>query len=464
MASLNTLRTKYGIVLTVAIAIVLAAFVLDPQSLFQSGQKAADNVELTINGKEIRTKEYQEAYQTVGFEQDVEGYLVYEHFFAPELKALGLTSADEVTMKKVVAQDMLDRKMSADQIRTQLNSLTPAQLRIAYAESVAKKAAMEGFHYNVADLEQLERMGKVSFSGRYVEYPYSTVADAEVTVTEEEVKAYYDAHLLHNPMLGARSIVYAEFPMTAEEGAEVDMREVTARVDAFMESAMADAEAFKNAAIEAGVVSNSGTVSMSQLNNSLQMANFMISQLDPMSENYAEQSINIANQYSPYGSYDLNVWALGTGKGAISRFTVADKIIVAMVEDVDEDQYIPFENREQDIRVKLMNDKKYEIIAASMTGLDSKKAQKFADVKFDNKEYDAHLVGAICATQTEGEEIKVKGENAAYLVRVETIKGADLGDVESQRIAHTETGKANNAMTAIAAFESNLKVENPRQK
>jgi peptidyl-prolyl cis-trans isomerase D len=59
MASLNTLRTKYGIVLSVVIALVLVAFILGDQLSMRNRQtEVKDNTVLTINGKNIKASDY----------------------------------------------------------------------------------------------------------------------------------------------------------------------------------------------------------------------------------------------------------------------------------------------------------------------------------------------------------------------------------------------------------------------
>ena len=56
MATLNTLRTKYGIILSVVIALVLVAFILGDQ-LSMQGRKAdipEDTTVMTVNGEEVK--------------------------------------------------------------------------------------------------------------------------------------------------------------------------------------------------------------------------------------------------------------------------------------------------------------------------------------------------------------------------------------------------------------------------
>ena len=60
MASLNTLRTKFGIVLSVLIGLVLVAFILGDQLSMRnrSNGEIENNTVLTINGEEIKQSDY----------------------------------------------------------------------------------------------------------------------------------------------------------------------------------------------------------------------------------------------------------------------------------------------------------------------------------------------------------------------------------------------------------------------
>ena len=60
MASLNTLRTKYGIVLSVVIALVLLAFILGDQLSMQNRQSEIpeDETILTVDGQEVKASKY----------------------------------------------------------------------------------------------------------------------------------------------------------------------------------------------------------------------------------------------------------------------------------------------------------------------------------------------------------------------------------------------------------------------
>lgn len=62
MATLNTLRTKYGIVLSIVIAVVLLAFILGDQLNNRQGpQQYEDFAVAQIAGKTIYSAEYAKA-------------------------------------------------------------------------------------------------------------------------------------------------------------------------------------------------------------------------------------------------------------------------------------------------------------------------------------------------------------------------------------------------------------------
>ena len=85
MATLNTLRTKYGIVLSVVIGLVLVAFILGDQ-LGNRGagqQVGSEPVCYEINGNKIKANEYLFAkyYDYAP--------MVYDHIIAPALAGMG---------------------------------------------------------------------------------------------------------------------------------------------------------------------------------------------------------------------------------------------------------------------------------------------------------------------------------------------------------------------------------------
>ena len=113
MASLNTLRTKYGIVLSVVIALVLVAFILGDQlSMRGNGAEIEDNTVLTIDGKNVKQSEYAEYLQKYGnsANPDYSAMAVYQHilfdkYLNPAYEAAGLGFiAEEIHPQSPVLQ------------------------------------------------------------------------------------------------------------------------------------------------------------------------------------------------------------------------------------------------------------------------------------------------------------------------------------------------------------------------
>ena len=118
MASLNTLRTKYGIVLSVVIALVLVAFILGDQLSMRSQRgEIVDNTVLTIDGKEIKQSDYYaytQKYAMEGATPDQNAQLVYQQILfneylhpAYQAAGLGYSAADEEVMYRMNAENYI---------------------------------------------------------------------------------------------------------------------------------------------------------------------------------------------------------------------------------------------------------------------------------------------------------------------------------------------------------------------
>ncbi len=405
MASLNTLRTKYGIVLSVVIGLVLVAFILGDQLSYSGAQKAPNGVEKVVNGRNISSQEYYDAQQVVGTETAaVDMYLGYKYFYAPQFAALGLETEDVATMQKTVAQYLANNGATKEDVEQYFSQLTPIGLIAVYRNIITNETLAEGVFLNTADLELMQAMNNLTFSGRYVEYSYDEMAD--VVVEETEIKAYYDEHPVENDKFNARYLVYVEL-------------EDTTTIDALL--AASDVESFKVAADEAG--------------------------------------LEVLNKMANEMAGEINEWATMTSVGAVREFMVGEKTIVAMVESIDENEFMPYEERVEEISKKLKNDKKFAAIAETMT-LDGE-VKTFAD-EFNAMNLDARVKRSILVANV-GEEYKVNGQDAAYIFVVDEVKG-ELGDVAAQRESHTTTHEGFYVGMAYGALDSELKVEDPAQE
>ena len=387
------------------IGLVLVAFILGDQLSYSGAQKAPSGVEKVVNGRNITTQELAEAQQMVGTDVEaVDMYLGYKYFYAPQFAALGLETEDVATIQKTVAQYLANNGATKEDVEQYFSQLTPIGLIAVYCKIIANETLAEGVFLNTADLELMQAMNNLTFSGRYVEYSYDDMAD--VVVEEAEIKAYYDEHPVKNDKFDARYLVYVEL-------------EDTTTIDALL--AASDVESFKAAADEAGH--------------------------------------EVLNKMANEMAAEINDWAKMTSVGAVREFMFGEKTIVAMVESIDENEFMPYEERVEEISKKLKNDKKFAAIAETMT-LDGE-VKTFAD-KFNAMNLDARVKRSILVANV-GEEYKVNGQDAAYIFVVDEVEG-ELGDVAAQRESHTTTREGFYVGMAYGALDSELKVEDPAQE
>lgn len=264
MATLNTLRTKYGIVLSVVIALVLVAFILGDQ-LSMQGRKAEipeDATVMAVNGEEVKASkyaEYNEMYRETNMSEDAksdyaEQAAIFDLYTRPALEAIGLgvAEADIRSYAKVFSEQAAAMYQMygwpADQIKMMVqnqwvSNLATIDMNLAYEKF--SKAYAAGNYVNRLEVEDALRGDKLTFDGRYLMVPYKAMP--EVEVTEAEIDAYYEANKAENKSYGARTLRYVAFEIapTAEDLAAVEEQVMGA--DKAVKEAKGDSEAIKQA-------------------------------------------------------------------------------------------------------------------------------------------------------------------------------------------------------------------------
>lgn len=264
MATLNTLRTKYGIILSVVIALVLVAFILGDQ-LSMQGRKAdipEDTTVMTVNGEEVKASkyaEYMEMYREANLAEDAksdyaEQAAIFNLYTRPALEAVGLgvADADIRAYAKVFSEQAAAMYQMygwpADQIKMMVqnqwvSNLATIDMNLAYEKFTKTYAA--GNYVNRLEVEDALRGDKLTFDGRYVMVPYKAMP--EVEVSEAEIDAYYEANKAENRNYGARTLRYVSFEIapTAEDLAAAE--EQVMGVDKAVKEANGNSEAIKQA-------------------------------------------------------------------------------------------------------------------------------------------------------------------------------------------------------------------------
>lgn len=278
MASLHTLRTKYGIVLSVVIVLALLAFILSlgPEMGFGNSDPKVG----VINGDKISYTEYLNEYETVktnnGGQESTEEQsaalaaatwqsLIAKHLLIPGFNEMGLevSEAERMAMMSGEIPSQVFYNAFADPqtgdynvaaISTFLSQVGSNPQYQAMWSYINQNAALDrltakymglikaGSYANSLEVAQGVANSNESRSGRMVSIPYSTISD-DVTISDAEIKAYYEANKKNFAKLPHREISYVVFDV---EATEADMAEIESKAKKMGEefSAAQDARAF----------------------------------------------------------------------------------------------------------------------------------------------------------------------------------------------------------------------------
>ena len=264
MATLNTLRAKYGIVLSVVIALVLVAFILGDQ-LSMQGRKAEipeDTTVMTVNGEELKASkyaEYAEMYREANLGEDAKSdyaqqMAIFNLYTRPALETagLGVAEGDIRAYAKVFSEQAAAMYQMygwpADQIKMMVqnqwvSNLATLDMSLAYEKFSKVYAA--GNYVNRLEVEETLRNANFTFDGRYVMVPYKSMP--EVEVTEAEVDAYYEANKAENKNYGARTLRYVTFEIAPTADDQAAIEEQVMSVDKAVKAAKGDSNAIKQA-------------------------------------------------------------------------------------------------------------------------------------------------------------------------------------------------------------------------
>lgn len=280
MASLNTLRTKFGAVLTVVIVLALLAFILSlgPEMGFFGSNDPTVGV---IDGNKVGYMEYIKTYDAVkngngGDESSEEGAaalagatwqeLISKHFFAPQFDKMGVAVSQDERLamlsgeypSQVFYQAFADPQTgvyNAEAVQaflSQVGNNPEMQAMWAYLNSQAMTNRMmgkyaglikAGTYANALEVAHGVKIANESRNGRVVAINYNTIADSLVKVSAADAKKYYEAHKEAYKKLPHRELSYVVFDVAPTQE---DMLAVEAKVKAMGEefAVAEDARAF----------------------------------------------------------------------------------------------------------------------------------------------------------------------------------------------------------------------------
>ena len=252
MVSLNTLRTKFGVVLMAVIGLTLLAFILGDITSCQDNNPDVGE----IDGDEVSYTEFQEAYEDVrtlygnnDVNYDQSSMIVsqawmslfLERIFLPACEEMGLTVTENeleqmkagVVPSSVFASSFTDpatgvydiNRVNAfiDQVNSnpQAAELWRLLKEQAHNERVISKfnaLVGNGVYANKLDLQKGLVGANNTYNGRFVVCNYTSIPDSLVSVSDKEIKSYYSAHMAAYKQKPYRTVSYVRFDVEPTEG------------------------------------------------------------------------------------------------------------------------------------------------------------------------------------------------------------------------------------------------------
>lgn len=247
MASLHTLRTKYGIILSVVIILALLAFIisLGPDMGFGNNDPKVGE----IDGTTVSYSEYLNEYETVksftGAGESTEAEsdalatavwrsLITKKLFTPSLQKAGLDVTEKERMTMISGEHLSQAFYSAfadpttgaydvqgvTSFLAQVSAMPEYQSMWSYlneqatAERLMSKfmgLVKAGTYANKLEVAKGVTASNESRNGRMVVLPYSSVDNSTIEVSDAEIKNYYNAHKNLYTKTPYRAISYVTF-------------------------------------------------------------------------------------------------------------------------------------------------------------------------------------------------------------------------------------------------------------
>lgn len=240
MAILNSIR-KRGFFLIIIIALALFAFVLDGVINSKTGGSVkGQETAATVNGIDISRTEFME--QVEATRQNLGGQgsstqamnIVWDRelrrvLFEEQFEKLGL-SAESAQVKEALRTNLASNPTFTDEtgafsevllqeylatIKSSPNQAAYIQW-LAYEKSTTNQIMQDmylnmikgGMRSTIADAEQQYHFENDKVNIEYVEVPYSSISDEEISVSDEEIRAYVQKHAKEFEVLPEVDIQY----------------------------------------------------------------------------------------------------------------------------------------------------------------------------------------------------------------------------------------------------------------
>ncbi len=262
MATLNTLRTRFGVVLSAVIAFALLAFIFSLKA--EMGFSGNDPVVAEIDGQNVTYTEYQQEYNNIMRQSGVSEVdeqqanmlyqatwqaLISKVVLEPGFEKMGLSicEAERLAMIRGEIPTQAFYSAFADPqtgmynigavnnflFTSQGNPEAEAMWATLVEQAEAERETMKyvglingGVNLNALEVAAGVDAANKNFAGRWASKRYTDVADSLVSVSKAEIKSYYDANKAAYKRLPTRTVSYVEFNVapSKEDLAALEMK------------------------------------------------------------------------------------------------------------------------------------------------------------------------------------------------------------------------------------------------
>lgn len=178
-------------------------------------------------------------------------------------------------------------------------------------------------------------------------------------------------------------------------------------------------------------------------------------------------------------SREVARWAFGAEEGDLSEiFNVGNDYVIAVLTEIDDEEYTPVEKVAPQIRQQVLRDKKYDYITGQIAGttlaeqaasLGSEVADfdhvSFASFYINGPGVEPRLVGAIASTTEKGAvSAPVKGLSGVYVFQVDDIQSSDKQTSEGEQVRAQAMAESMVQQMSVAAIQEMARIQDLRGK
>ena len=175
-------------------------------------------------------------------------------------------------------------------------------------------------------------------------------------------------------------------------------------------------------------------------------------------------------------SREVARWAYGAEKGDVSDiFNVGKDYVIAMVTEIDDNEYASLEKVSAQVRSQVLRDKKYDHIVKELSGATlaeqaaslGSEVEEFSDVTFgsfyvNGVGVEPRLVGAIASAEKGALSAPVKGMSGVYVFEVEDVQTADKQNSEGEKVRAQAMAEGMAQQFSIPAIQQMAKIQDLR--